>query len=436
MSVPLSADPARVRGGAVRAGAAGARTGSATAPIPASTVAELGETAAVFGVSVWMADPATAATTAAWLRERALSRLADEGVFARRRRRGGEVTPPPDDRRSTYDDVLAHVAHKRRKRRSPRAPPQPPLGAGHDGGGGCWSACCALFAAVGVAGAVFVHDTLSGVSLDTLEADPPGINSQIYDRDGHLLETISSTENRTPVAFSQISPWLKTATVDIEDRRFYQHGGLDFQGILRAAVDNLQAGVDPAGRLDARAAAGAKPLPVRRAVVDAQGARGLPGHADGRPVVEGQDPRRVPERGALRRRHLRLRGGRAALLQPPLHAAEPAPGGAAGRPAAEPDHLQPAVQPAGRQGPPQRGAAGDARRRPHQPRPSTRRPSPRRSAPAPVTTSTAPAATRATSCRGCARRWRRSSAETRSRRADSRSTPRSTRSCRTPPTGR
>ena len=148
---------------------------------------------------------------------------------------------PPRDRRTAYDDVLAHVAHRRRKRRS------------RERRGGRRSmlaslgvvvmiAFFAVIASGAVAGAVFVDDTLSGVSLDTLKADPPGINSQIYDRNGNLLETISSTENRTPVPSDQISPWLKKATVDIEDKRFYDHGGLDFQGIVRAMIDNLQAG--------------------------------------------------------------------------------------------------------------------------------------------------------------------------------------------------
>jgi hypothetical protein len=36
----------------------------------------------VFSVSVWTADPATAVSTATWLRERSLARLADEGIFA------------------------------------------------------------------------------------------------------------------------------------------------------------------------------------------------------------------------------------------------------------------------------------------------------------------------------------------------------------------
>ena len=151
----------------------------------------------------------------------------------------GEVTPRDGNR--SYDDVLAHVAAKRRKRRSR---------ARRNGRRSAMATLVlllvfvvmALLVSGAVAGAIYVHGVLTGVSLDTLEADPPGINSQIYDRDGHLLETISSTENRTPVKASQISPWLKMATVDIEDKRFYQHGGLDYQGIMRAALDNLQAG--------------------------------------------------------------------------------------------------------------------------------------------------------------------------------------------------
>lgn len=80
VTVPLSADAARVREVLselvqVAPGRIGNR------PDPGVSVVELTETAAVFSVSVWVPDPATAAQTAAWLRERSLSRLADEGVF-------------------------------------------------------------------------------------------------------------------------------------------------------------------------------------------------------------------------------------------------------------------------------------------------------------------------------------------------------------------
>ena len=51
-------------------------------PDPGVGVAELGETAAVFSLSVWTPILPWPMSTAAWLRERSLARLADEGVFA------------------------------------------------------------------------------------------------------------------------------------------------------------------------------------------------------------------------------------------------------------------------------------------------------------------------------------------------------------------
>jgi penicillin-binding protein 1A len=39
-----------------------------------------------------------------------------------------------------------------------------------------------------------------------------------------------------------MSPWVLKATVAIEDRRFWEHGGLDYEGIIRAAIKNLEEG--------------------------------------------------------------------------------------------------------------------------------------------------------------------------------------------------
>jgi hypothetical protein len=50
-------------------------------PDPGVSVAELTETSAVFSLGVWVPDSQTAAQTSAWLRERTLLRLADEGTF-------------------------------------------------------------------------------------------------------------------------------------------------------------------------------------------------------------------------------------------------------------------------------------------------------------------------------------------------------------------
>ena len=47
---------------------------------------------------------------------------------------------------------------------------------------------------------------------------------------------------RTPVPSSRIPDTLRQATVAIEDRRFYKHGGVDFEGVVRAAIKNISSG--------------------------------------------------------------------------------------------------------------------------------------------------------------------------------------------------
>jgi penicillin-binding protein 1A len=67
-------------------------------------------------------------------------------------------------------------------------------------------------------------------------------NSVIYAGDGSKLGLISSDEARDPVSIERIPKQLQLATVAIEDQRFYEHGGIDPEGIARAALKNLEAG--------------------------------------------------------------------------------------------------------------------------------------------------------------------------------------------------
>jgi penicillin-binding protein 1A len=78
--------------------------------------------------------------------------------------------------------------------------------------------------------------------VKALEARPFSQNSIIYARNGSQLTIVPSAENRQYVPLAKISPWLGKATVAIEDRRFYQHDGVDWQGVMRAAVKNVTAG--------------------------------------------------------------------------------------------------------------------------------------------------------------------------------------------------
>ncbi|MEG6523455.1 transglycosylase domain-containing protein [Desulfotomaculum sp. 1211_IL3151] len=63
--------------------------------------------------------------------------------------------------------------------------------------------------------------------------------SRIVDANNKLITTISQT-NQIPVEFDQIAPEMRQAIIAIEDYRFYQHVGIDFRGLARAAFINLR----------------------------------------------------------------------------------------------------------------------------------------------------------------------------------------------------
>jgi penicillin-binding protein 1A len=81
----------------------------------------------------------------------------------------------------------------------------------------------------------------SSCDLKTLQPVAVGQNSFVYAADGSELGVIPAERNRTPVSRAQISPWVPKATVAIEDRRFYEHGGVDPVGIARAVVADVKA---------------------------------------------------------------------------------------------------------------------------------------------------------------------------------------------------
>ena len=82
----------------------------------------------------------------------------------------------------------------------------------------------------------------SSCDLNALQPVAVGENSFVYAADGSVLGAIPAERNRTPVVRKEISPWAPAATVAIEDRRFYHHGGIDPVGILRAVVADVRAG--------------------------------------------------------------------------------------------------------------------------------------------------------------------------------------------------
>ena len=60
--------------------------------------------------------------------------------------------------------------------------------------------------------------------------------SELYSADGVQIGKYFS-ENRTPVEFEDVNPVFWKALIDTEDERFFQHFGIDFQGVLAAFKD-------------------------------------------------------------------------------------------------------------------------------------------------------------------------------------------------------
>lgn len=74
-----------------------------------------------------------------------------------------------------------------------------------------------------------------------LAVDPPSQSTTVLSADGKQIATFYA-ENRDKVSLDQMSPYIRDAIIAIEDSRFYEHAGVDPQGILRALITNLRSG--------------------------------------------------------------------------------------------------------------------------------------------------------------------------------------------------
>ncbi|HLC94278.1 MAG TPA: transglycosylase domain-containing protein, partial [Patescibacteria group bacterium] len=52
------------------------------------------------------------------------------------------------------------------------------------------------------------------------------VSTRILDRNGRLLYEIYHDQNRTPITLSSLPPYIKNATIAIEDKDFYRHQGV------------------------------------------------------------------------------------------------------------------------------------------------------------------------------------------------------------------
>lgn len=135
------------------------------------------------------------------------------------------------------DGVAQGVGRRRRSRRQRRT-------TGRRGAFATTFLVLALLTALGTGLLLFGAARYMGdlPTLDAIKARQIGANSSVYDGAGASLGVLAAEENRQPVASDAIAPRLKEATVAIEDRRFYDHSGVDARGIVRAALRNVAAG--------------------------------------------------------------------------------------------------------------------------------------------------------------------------------------------------
>ena len=99
-----------------------------------------------------------------------------------------------------------------------------------------------MIAGFGVAAGAIFALSRNLPSLEELRKRQNAVNTTIYDRHGEMIAELHGAENRVLVDSNEIPDVMKEATVAVEDERFYTHHGVDFQGVVRAMLENFRAG--------------------------------------------------------------------------------------------------------------------------------------------------------------------------------------------------
>ncbi|MGI5212926.1 transglycosylase domain-containing protein [Plantactinospora sp. CA-290183] len=117
---------------------------------------------------------------------------------------------------------------------------------------------CGLLAGVVVAAAAFPAVAMSGLAAkagaETFDKLPSELTvkkapqiSYLYASDGKTPLATMYDENRRDVPLKDIAPIMRQAIIAAEDHRFYEHNGVDMNGVARAFVANNSAGVTTQG---------------------------------------------------------------------------------------------------------------------------------------------------------------------------------------------
>ncbi len=104
-------------------------------------------------------------------------------------------------------------------------------------------ACALLLAAAALAGALLLGFAVALVypklpDVTRLSDYRPALPLRVYAQGGELIGEFGE-ERRNLTRFSDIPPLMIHAVLSIEDERFFEHGGVDFRGVARAALANV-----------------------------------------------------------------------------------------------------------------------------------------------------------------------------------------------------
>jgi penicillin-binding protein 1A len=145
------------------------------------------------------------------------------------------LAPEVEEVGASYNHGFAVMSHAQRMRRRRR------------GSGGPRNKA---FLALMVVGILVVLAGLAGIGyivsiaasappLSSLKPRATGDNTRVFAADGRPLGFIQADDLHLPLHSSDIPQVVKDATVAIEDERFYKHKGVDYEGVVRAAIKNL-----------------------------------------------------------------------------------------------------------------------------------------------------------------------------------------------------
>ncbi len=115
----------------------------------------------------------------------------------------------------------------------------------------CVKLLLVMIALVCVLGASLGYGVFRGIidsapEIDVASIEPSGFATMVYDSEGNHTETlVKSGANRMEATYEELPEHLINAFIAIEDSRFWQHKGVDFRAMVRAAVGILTN--DPAG---------------------------------------------------------------------------------------------------------------------------------------------------------------------------------------------